>query len=359
MKIFEMMDKSSHKQLITCYDTVENLKAFIAIHNTKLGPAIGGVRMWNYSSEEAAMKDALDLSRNMTLRAGVSGCDLSGGSVVIMGNPKTEKCEGLFRALGRFIDVLDGRFIVTTELGTNSSDLRDIKRETPYVADVPRIVDENGVQAIATAWGAYFGILACVKEVFKVNSLRDIHISVQGVGNLGSSLIELMKTRDPQVQLSISDIDYDRMKRIQDKYPEVKILTTDEILENECDLLVPCAVGNMFSQDIIPKLRCKVIAGVAACLLTEDKVADLIHEKGILMAPDFVINTGGLIHIDNELKGDENIIDTESFRKIALTLIRILAQAREENISPYKIAVRAALNRIDRIAHVKNILAVK
>jgi leucine dehydrogenase len=359
MKFFEIMKNSGHMQLAACCDARVGLRAIIAIHSTTLGPALAGCRMHDYKTEQAALDDALKLSMDMTRRGAISGCDVGGGSVIIMGNPKTDKTEELFRALGRFINGLDGRIVVTSELGTVGDDLAELRRETPYVVIPPHIGATNGEEALPAAWGIYYGIMACVKEVFKVASLKDLRLGIQGVGSLGSSLIHLMKKREPQVQLTISDIDYDKMKKIQDQYPEVAIASTEEMLEKEFDVLVPCAVGGLFKPEVVPLLKCRIIAGGATCTLSDDKVAEMIHEKGILMAPDFVINAGGVVQASHELRETEYMVTHETFKKLSLTLMRIIARAREEECSPYRVALKAAGERLEKIAHVNTIFSLK
>ncbi len=359
MKMFEIMKQYSHAQLTACYDKSSDLKAFIAIHTTELGPIVGGCRMWNYGSADEALADALKLSMDMTRRAAVSGCDLSGGSVVIWGNPKSEKSEVLFRALGRFIDAFEGRFIITSELGTDSNDLEDMRRETPYVVDLPSITNAAGEEALATAWGVYFGIMVCVREVFKATTLKGLHIAIDGVGKLGSSLAELLKKKEPQISLSICDIDYDRMKMIQDRYPEVNIVSPDEMLKKEYDVLVPCSQGSILTPESVNDLRCKIIAGGATCTLSDENVAELIHQRGILMAPDFVINTGGVIQAERALKDVQKVVTEETFRKVALNLVRIFAQSREEGRSPYAVALQNAEDRFEKVARVRQILSTR
>lgn len=358
MRIFEMMGEHNSQYLTVCQDVESGLKAFIAIHNTALGPALGGCRMWNYLSEEDALRDAICLAYNLSLCAAVSGCDLSGGAAVIMGNSKNDKSEELFRVLGRFIDAMEGRFIVTTELGTTSEDIVYIRRETPYVVDLPIICNEKGDEALSTAWGIYYGIMACVKEVFKVTTLADINVTVQGVGTIGSSLVELMKRKEPKVQLSISDTDYDKMKKVQDKYPDIRILTPEESLTKECHVFVPCAMGRILTREIVSQLRCKIIAGGARCILTSDEVADQIYEQGILMAPDFVINAGGVIQAEQEIKGYERVMTDESFKKIALNLVRIFTIAGEDRRSPYRVALETARKRSEKISSISRILSI-
>lgn len=353
-----MMETQGCQYVTACHDTESGLKAFIAIQNTSLGPALGGCRMWKYDDQEEALRDALSLAHDMSLRASISGCDLSGGAIVIMGSSKNGKSEELFRALGRFIHALEGRLIAIAELGTESENIADILRETPYAVNLPAICNESGEEALSAAWGVYYGIMTCAREVFKVTSLKDLSVVVQGVGVIGSSLIELMKRKDPQVQLFVSDIDYDKMKKVQDKYPEVKILSPEESITKECHIFVPCARGRIFSPDMVSQLRCKVIAGAARCQITADEVADRIHERGILMAPDFVINAGGVIHAENEIRGRERVITDESFRKVALHLARIFATAREEGRSPYRVAMEAAQKRLQRVACISRILAL-
>jgi leucine dehydrogenase len=357
MKMFELMENKGALQVTACYDRETNLRAFIAIHSTAMGtPVLGGCRMWKYPSEEAALNDALALAMDMTYRTAISGCDLSGGSVVIMGNPRTDKSEALFRALGRFIDALEGRFVLTDEMGTSNADLVNVRRETPYVVILPEIGTMDGIEAPSAAWGVYYGLMACVKEVFKVSSLKGLHLAVQGVGHVGSSLIAIMKKREPEVKLSICDVDYDKMKKVQDEHPEVQIVSPEDLLSKECDVLVPCAVGGILTPEVVRDLRCRIIAGGAACMLSEEKAALMINEKGILLAPDFVINAGGIIQAEEEIRENGAVMTEESFGRIAHILSDVLGQAKEEKRSPYRVAMRMAEERIARIRHISGIL---
>lgn len=350
-----MMARDEHEQLLVCYDSSTNLRAFIAIHETTLGPALGGCRMWNYATEEEAILDALRLSKATTYKAAVTGCDLGGGCAILWGDPKTDKSEAYFRALGRFVHSLNGKFIATTELGTDFEDLIDIKRETPYVVALPEIYGGSGDTSATTAWGVYNGMLACAQEAFGVSSLDGLTIAVQGVGNIGSHLIETIMRNAKNVRLVMSDIDYDCMKKVQDKYPETKIASPSEILQMECDIMAPCALGRIFTKENIETLRCKIIAGGASDILEDDSIADDIFGRGILLAPDFVINAGEMIQAADELRGFDKEKTKEFVRRIYLILGRILAQAKEEGVSPYRVANRIARERIQRIARVKQI----
>ncbi|MDQ7826658.1 MAG: Glu/Leu/Phe/Val dehydrogenase dimerization domain-containing protein [Candidatus Eremiobacteraeota bacterium] len=359
MTIFQMMGSHGCEYVTACCDEATKLRAFIAISNTSMGPALAGLRMWNYGSEEEALLDALRLARDMALRTAVSGCDLSGGSIVIWGNHKVHKSEALLRALGRFIESLEGRLIATTELGTSCEDLECVCRETEYAVNLPLIGSMSGEEGLATAWGVYYGIMACVKEIFKLTTLKDLKVGVQGAGRVGRNLIELIKKREPGVQLSISDIDYDRMKIIQDCHPDIKIVSPEEILQKEYDIFIPCALGGIITPEVASALRCRMIAGAATCVLSDASAADVLHGKGILFAPDFVINAGGVLQAEDEITGRGAMQGEESYRKIARNLVGIVSQAREEDSSPYRVALRLARERIENISRVSHILAVR
>ncbi len=354
MSVFELMDKHGHEQVVFCYDRTTEMRAIIAIHDTTLGPALGGTRMWDYASEEAALKDALRLSRSMTYQAAVADCDTGGGKAVLWGDPLTEKSEAYFRAFGRFIDGLGGRFITYADLGTDERDLRYIRRETTQVAPFVRGTGAEGDGAKVTAYGVLCGMKACCKAVFGVSSLSGRTVVIQGVGEVGSQLADYLDKE--KARLIISDIVYDAMKRVQDRIPAAEIVRPESIFDCECDIFSPCALGGVITISNMDRLKCKIIAGAAYDVLESDVVGDLLHKKGILYAPDFVISAGELFQSADRL---EPVSLEESLRRaeeIYDVMVRVLDRSTRDNVAPFRAARKMAIERIEQVGKVRTIL---
>ena len=301
MDVFDSMEKRGHEQVVFSSDPNTGLRAIIAIHDTTLGPALGGCRMWNYKKESDALKDVLRLSRGMTYKAAVAGLELGGGKSVIIGNSKTMKNEHLFRSFGRIVQGLGGRYITAEDVGTSVSDMEWVRKETKFVTGISRAMGGGGDPSPVTALGTFTGMKACAKKVFGSDSLEDKKIAVQGIGHVGTYLIELLHKEG--AKLYISDIDEDKLKSVAKKY-SCEVVDNDKIYELDVDIFAPCALGGIINDDTIPKLKCTIIAGAANNQLeNEKKHGKAILDKGILYAPDYVINAGGLINIYNELQG--------------------------------------------------------
>ncbi len=351
MRTFERMKADDHEQLIFCNDITSGLKAIIAIHDTTLGPAIGGVRMWNYASEKEAVADALRIAELHTYRASIMGCDLGGGAIVAWGNPKTDKSEIYFRALGRFIEGLKGRFWTTTEMGTTVNDLLSIRRETQYVFGLPGAWGGGGDTSIITAKTALWGLRACLKEVFGSTSSKGKTVAIQGVGKVGGHIVQ--KLIEEEANIIMSDINYDRIKTIQDKFPHTKIIHPDEILEVKCDVLIPCAFGGVLTSHNINKLRCKIIAGPANNVLESADLAEMLYKKGILFAPDFLMGGGEMLQAIEELKGFNKERAFKRAEDILDIFVRILSESVKQKQSPYDIAMSEAKARIVAVGKVQ------
>jgi len=301
MDVFESLEKKSHEQVVFSNDPKTGLKAIIAIHDTTLGPALGGCRMWDYKKESDALTDVLRLSQGMTYKAAVAGLDLGGGKAVIIGNSKTMKNEFLFRSFGRFVDGLAGRYITAEDVGTSVSDMEWVRHETKYVTGISRALGGSGDPSPVTALGTYVGIKACLKRINGSDSLEGIKIAVQGMGHVGQNLLKLLS--DAGAKLYISDIDEKKLK-MATKEIKAKVINSDDIYGLDVDIFTPCALGGIINDETIPKFRCKIIAGAANNQLEKErKHGKDLHEKGILYAPDYVINAGGLINVYNELQG--------------------------------------------------------
>ena len=338
------MEKENYEQIIYCYEKSSGLKAIIAIHDTTLGPALGGVRMWNYESEEAALEDALRLARGMTYKNAAAGLNLGGGKAVIIGDPKSDKSETLFRAFGRFVESLNGRYITAEDVGTTEQDMDYIHMETDYVVGT----SSGGVgnPSPITALGIYKGMKAAAKEAFGTDSLSGKTIAVQGVGQVAYHLCKYL--HEEKANLIVTDINEEAVKRAVQQY-QAEAVQPDEIYDVDCDIYAPCALGGTINDDTIPRLKAKVIAGSANNQLLENRHGDILFEKGIVYAPDYVINSGGVINVSEELRGyDQNRVlrKIDSIYSILETVFKI---SREENIPTYQAADRMAEQRIQSI----------
>ncbi|MGE0633382.1 MAG: Glu/Leu/Phe/Val dehydrogenase [Pseudobdellovibrionaceae bacterium] len=351
MGTFEtIFQHGEHEEVVFCHDKTVGLKAIIAIHNTALGPALGGTRMWNYASEEEALVDVLRLSKGMTYKAAASGLNLGGGKAVIIGDPKTQKTEGLFRAFGQFVNSLNGKYITAEDVGTNVRDMECVYMETPWVTGIPKDFGGSGDPSPYTAHGVLMGVKAVAKTKFGTDSLQGMRINVQGLGNVGSHLVDYLVKE--KAVITIADIDQQKVKFLADKY-NLKTLPADQINTAECDIISPCALGAIINDDTIKNLKCKAIAGGANNQLKETRHGDILKEMGILYAPDYVVNAGGLMNVFVELEGYSPERAMDKTRIIYDNLIHIFQIAQKENIATNRAADRAAEERIKIIGGLK------
>ena len=344
MELFKSMEKYEYEQLVFCQDKASGLKAIIAIHDTTLGPALGGTRMWTYDSEEAAIEDALRLAKGMTYKNAAAGLDLGGGKTVIIGDPKKDKNPELFRAFGRFIQGLNGRYITAEDVGTTTEDMDLIHLETEFVTGTsPTSPDAAGNPSPITAYGIYKGIKATAKETFGSDSLEGKTIAVQGVGNVAYSLCEYL--HDEGAELIVTDINEAAVQRAVEAFGATAV-GPDEIYGVECDIFTPCALGGVINDETIPQFKAKMIAGSANNQLAEEKHGDIIHEMGIVYAPDYVINAGGVINVADELAGYNKERALKKVEVIYSNLERVFEISRRDNIPTYVAADRMAEERI-------------
>lgn len=347
--LFAKMAGHEYENLYFCYHKESGLKAIIAVHSTALGPAGGGVRMWPYDSEDAAIEDALRLSRAMTYKFAAAGLNMGGGKTVIVGDPKTDKGEALFRALGRFINRLNGLYYAGEDVGTTPEDMAYIAMETPHVSNLP-----DGSPSPITAYGVLHGMKACVREVFSSDSLAGRTVALQGCGSVGQELIGLLVQEG--AKLVVTDIDADKVKETVDRFG-VEAVAPDTIYDQEVDVFSPCAMGGIINDNTVPRLKCKIVAGSANNQLREDKHGDMLKARGILYAPDFVINGGGAIYGATRGIGGETNIERirQRVAGIGQAIAQIIAIAKEENLPTYKAADRLAEKRIAMVRVVKKI----
>lgn len=340
------METYDFEQVVLCQDKNSGLKAIIAIHDTTLGPALGGTRMWTYGSEEEAIEDALRLARGMTYKNAAAGLNLGGGKTVIIGDPKTDKSEELFRAFGRYVESLNGRYITAVDVGMTEEDIDVINLETDYVAGGSAGAGASGNPSSVTAYGIYVGMKASAKEAFGTDSLKGKKVAVQGVGNVAYTLCTHL--HEEGAELFVTDINEEAVQRAVDNFGATAV-GLDEIYGLDVDIFAPCALGAIVNDDTIEQFKCKVIAGSANNQLKEERHGDKIHEMGIVYAPDYVINSGGVINVADELIGYNRERALQRVGGIYDTIERIFEISKRDNIPSYKAADRLAEERIANI----------
>ncbi|GER66120.1 leucine dehydrogenase [Weizmannia acidilactici] len=347
MEIFDYMGKYDYEQLLFCHDAASGLKAIIAIHDTTLGPALGGTRMWTYESEEAAIEDALRLAKGMTYKNAAAGLNLGGGKTVIIGDPHKDKNEEMFRAFGRFIQGLGGRYITAEDVGTTVEDMDIIHEETNFVTGVSQTYGSSGNPSPVTAYGCYVGMKAAAKEAFGSDSLEGKTIAVQGVGNVAFELCRYLHGEG--ANLIVTDIAADAVKRAVDAF-RAKAADPKDIYAVDCDIFAPCALGAILNDHTIPLLKAKVIAGSANNQLKEPRHGDLIHEMGILYAPDYVVNAGGVINVADELHGYNRERAMKKVEQIYNNVEKVIEISKRDRIPTYLAADRMAEERIRKVS---------
>ncbi|MCC9136634.1 Glu/Leu/Phe/Val dehydrogenase [Pontibacter silvestris] len=350
--VFSQLAEHNHEKVVFCHDHDTGLKAIIGIHNTVLGPAIGGTRMWAYASEAEALDDVLRLSRWMTYKAAISGLNMGGGSAVIIGDAKEAKTEALLRKFGRFVKNLNGAFITAEDIGMTAKDMEYIRMETQHVTGLPEAMGGGGDPSPVAAYGTYMGMKAAAKKAFGSDSLQGKKIAVQGVGNVGAYLIELLAKEN--VQLFITDIYEDRLREVSSKYG-ARVVGMNEIYGLEVDIYAPCGLGGTINDKTIDRLKCKVIAGSANNQLRDETVhGAALEARGIVYAPDFLINAGGLINVCSELDGynrESAYAQTERIYKYTLDILDL---AEREGIHTQLAAIKMAEKRINNISKVRS-----
>ncbi len=300
MELFEKMEKRGHEEIIFNYFKDVDLKMIIALHDTTLGKTIGGLRMSEYDNDLDAVTESLRLSQAMTYQSSTTEIDSGGASAILVSNPTTDKPEADFRAVARFVNSLKGKLILSPDLGTDAQDFKYLQRESEYSIFRDDIEDNTRPSAQITAYGVYWGIKACAKKVFGTADLAGRSFAVQGMGSVGRYVVDYLKQED--TILYISDLVYDNIKEVEDKYPEVEVVKASEIVYHEADFLVPCAKGGIINAGNIDKLKCKVIAGAAYTIFANDDLIEEVFKKNILYAPVFLIAAGDLFLLDKGLK---------------------------------------------------------
>lgn len=340
-RILWQMSTMGHEQVLFCSDKTTGLKAIIAIHNTVLGPALGGTRMWAYANEMEALKDVLRLSKGMTYKNSISGLNLGGGKAVIIGDARSMKSEALFRRFGKFVNSLAGNYITAEDVGITPSDMQWVNMETNHVAGLP---GKSGDPSPVTAYGVYMGMKACAKIQFGSDSLEGKVIAVQGVGHVGEYLVKHLS--EEKAKVIITDIHEETLQRVAKTYG-ANVVLPDEIYDVPMDIYAPCAMGATINDLTLSRLNCSIIAGAANNQLSDENIHGLaLMNRGIVYAPDFALNAGGVINCFSEVEGLSKEWAHEKAGEIYSTVLSIIKRAKEEGIPTYQIANQMAEERI-------------
>ncbi|MBD3635827.1 MAG: Glu/Leu/Phe/Val dehydrogenase [Crocinitomicaceae bacterium] len=346
--VIARMSQYDHEQLLFCNDNATGLRAIIAVHNTTLGPALGGTRMWAYNNEIEALTDVLRLSRGMTYKNSISGLNLGGGKAVIIGDSRKHKSEALFRRFGKFVDSLAGKYITAEDVGISPTDMTWVSMETDHVVGLP---GKSGDPSPVTAYGVYMGMKAAAKVKYGTDSLNGKKIAVQGVGHVGEYLVDHLANEGAEI--FISDIHDETLKAVADKY-KAKVVGLEEIYEIDMDIYAPCALGATVNDETLAKLKCSIIAGAANNQLQDESVHGVtVKDKDILYVPDFMVNAGGVINCYAEVKGLSAEWAMTKAEEIYNRTIDILYRASQEGIPTYQIANTMAEERIEAMGKVK------
>jgi leucine dehydrogenase len=343
MEVFKSMGKYGHEQVLFTREDSVGYLGIIAIHDTTLGPALGGCRFWNYDSEEEALVDVLRLSLGMTYKAAVAGLNLGGGKSVIIGDPETKRREMVFRAHGRAVETLKGRYITAEDVGTSVEDMDYVHMETENVVG---IAGRSGDPSPVTAYGTYRGMKACALELYGDDSLKGKAVTVQGVGHVGYYLCENLAAEG--AKLYVTDIHQDKVDRCVEDFGAEGV-GSDEIYDIEAEIFAPCALGAIVNSETIPRLNVNIIAGAANNQLATKDDAKAVQAKGILYAPDYVINAGGLINVYSELADWSTERSKRKAGEIYQTLLEVFELAREEKLTTAEAADKIAQRRIERV----------
>ena len=350
MEILEQMGAEGHEQLVVVSDVGSGLKAIIAIHDTTLGPACGGTRIWPYKSEREAIWDALRLSRAMTYKSAAADLPLGGGKGVIIADSHTQKTEALVRAYGRFVDTLGGRYLTTTDVGSTGRDMEYIKQETDYVVGLPVTAGGSGDTSIMTGLGIYMGMKACAKETWGNDSLQGKVVAMQGFGKVATHTAHHLMKED--AALVVTDVFDGALDRARDL--GLKVVKPDDIYGIDCDIFAPCALGGVINPETIPQLKCKVIAGGANNQLLSENDGEALHRMGIMYGPDYILNSGGIINVESEISGIYNSDRArEKTERVYEIMERVISISKTEEIPSAKAADRLAEERLKSVRGIR------
>jgi leucine dehydrogenase len=349
MELFDTCQAFGHEQVVFCHNRDVGLRAIIAIHNTTLGPALGGTRMWPYETEEAALRDVLRLSRGMTYKAAVAGLNLGGGKAVIIGDPREDKSEALFRSFGRFIDTLNGRYITAEDVGIDVNDMEFIFQETENVVGVHQAHGGSGDPSPYTAYGSIQGIKAALQKVYGNEDLGSRSFAVQGTGHVGLHLVKQL--REEGAKVFVCDIMQDSVAEAVELGAEA--VSTEDIYDLEVDVFSPSALGAVINEKTIPRLKCKIVAGPANNQLANDEAGNELEKRGILYAPDYAVNAGGLMNVSIEFEGWNHERALRMTRTIYYNVSQIFKIAERDGIPTWQAADRMAEERIATLGKLK------
>ena len=342
--VFGQVSFDNHEQIVFCNDKDTGLKAIIGIHNTVLGPALGGTRMWKYLNEWEALNDVLRLSRGMTYKSAVTGLNLGGGKAVIIGDSKIDKTPEMITKFGEFVNSLSGRYITAEDVGTTTADMDRIKDVTPYVTGISQSRGGSGNPSPVTAYGVYMGMKAAAKYKFGTENLAGKKILVQGIGHVGETLVDYLAKEGALVQ--ITDINESRVQEVAAKY-NAQIFNGD-VYSADVDIYAPCALGATVNDDTVTKIKAQVIAGAANNQLANEQIhGQMLKDRGILYAPDFLINAGGIINVYAEIVGYDSAEAMRRTENIYNTTLEILGFADQNNMTTYQAALSIAQKRIE------------
>lgn len=349
MKVFDYLEEHDYEQLVYIQDKATGLKAIICIHDTTLGPALGGTRFWNYETEEEAVIDAIRLARGMTYKNAAAGLNIGGGKAVIIGNPNEIKTEALLRTFGRYVEGLNGRYITAQDMNMTPEDLAIVHEETDYVVGLE---GKSGDPSPVTALGVFRGILAAAKEAYGTDDIEGKKVAIQGLGAVGYGVAKHL--HEAGAELYVTDI-VDEVVEKAVKELNATAVGLDEIYSVDCDIFAPCAMGAIINDDTIDQLKCKIVAGSANNQLKEERHGEILEKKGIIYVPDFVINAGGVINVFEELQGYNKDRAMRRASAIYESVGRIFEIAKEENISNSHAADKLAEERIAAIGKLNTI----
>ncbi|WP_219469402.1 Glu/Leu/Phe/Val family dehydrogenase [Nonomuraea rhizosphaerae] len=352
--VFGSSHKDVHEQVVFCADEQSGLRAIIAIHNTALGPALGGTRFYPYAGEQEALADALNLAKGMAYKNALAGLDLGGGKAVIIGDPAQDKSEALLRAYGRFVDSLGGRYITACDVGTYSEDMDVIARESRFVTGRTLAHGGAGDSSILTSFGVFQGMRASAEIVYGTPSLRGRRVGVEGVGKVGHRLVDLL--REDGADVVVCDVDPRAVERVRERHPGVEVLPDAHALTMaDIDVFAPCALGGALDDHTVARLRAKIVCGAANNQLAHPGVEKQLDERGILYAPDYVVNSGGVIQVADEIEGFNMDRARAKATQIYDTTLKIFAIAAEEGVPPAVAADRLAERRMSEVGRIRGI----
>jgi leucine dehydrogenase len=352
MDVLNTMANRGHEQVAMYSDPEAGLRGIIAIHDTTLGPSCGGTRMWPYATEADALADALNLSQAMTYKSAAAGLHLGGGKGVIIGDPRTDKTEALLRAWGRFVDTLGGRYLTTTDVGTTGRDLETVRQETKHVVGLDVTLGGSGDTSVMTGLGVYMGMRACASDVWGIDSLRGRTVAMQGFGKVASHTAEHLLEDDARVVATdVSEAALDRARQMG-----VKVVGPDDIYDLDCDIFAPCALGGVINRNTIGRLHCRIVAGGANNQLATAEDGEELHRRGIVYAPDFLINAGGIINAAAEIGQPYNPKRSrQQTERIYEQMSAVLTTSHQKEISTARAADMLAEARLYDVRRVRKI----